>query len=97
MFYLSKSILKTKVIRRSDRSFSYSTISWAICCEVLKLILETDQVFYVREKVFLKVVFKSPTLIVYSGVTNAHGPSPQLTACRPSSCILTTATVSNQA
>ena len=32
-----------------------------------------------------------------TGVTNAHGPLPQPTACRSPSCSLTTATGNNQA
>ena len=35
--------------------------------------------------------------MAFTGVTNAHGPSPQPTACRSPSCCLTTATGSNQA
>ena len=34
----------------------------------------------------------NPTLVAFTGVTNAHGPSPQQTACRSPSCSLTTAT-----
>ena len=30
--------------------------------------------------------------MAFTGVTNAHGPSPQPTACRSPSCSLTTAT-----
>ena len=32
-----------------------------------------------------------------TGVTNAHGPSPKPTVCRPPTCSLTTATGSNHA
>ena len=39
----------------------------------------------------------TPTLMAFTGVTNAHGPSPQPTACRSPSCSLTTATGSNHA
>ena len=35
--------------------------------------------------------------MAFTGVTNAHGPSPQPTACRSPSCSLTAATGSNQA
>ena len=40
------------------------------------------------------IVFDSPTptLMAFTGVTNAHGPSPQPVACRSPSCSLTTAT-----
>ena len=34
--------------------------------------------------------------MAFAGVTNAHGPSPQTTACRSPSCSLTTATGSYQ-
>ena len=34
--------------------------------------------------------------MAFTGVTNAHGPSPQPRACRSPSCSLTTATGSNQ-
>ena len=37
------------------------------------------------------------TLMAFNGVTNAHGPSPQPTACKSPSCSLTTAKGSNQA
>ena len=35
--------------------------------------------------------------MAFTGVTNAHGPSPQPTACRSPTCSLTTSTGSNQA
>ena len=35
--------------------------------------------------------------MLFTGVANAHEPSPQPTACRSASCSLTTATGSNQA
>ena len=35
--------------------------------------------------------------MAFTGVTNAHGPTPQPTACRSPSCSLTTATEGNQA
>ena len=35
--------------------------------------------------------------MAFTGVTNAHGPSPQPTACRSPTCSLMTATGSNQA
>ena len=44
--------------------------------------------------------FLSPThnlMAFTTGVTNAHGPSPQSTACRSPSCSLVTATESNEA
>ena len=36
----------------------------------------------------------TPTLMAFTGVTNAHGPSPKPTACRSPSCSLTTASKS---
>ena len=42
-----------------------------------------------------KRFFKAP--MAFTGVANAHGPSPQPTACRSPSWSLTTATESNQA
>ena len=39
----------------------------------------------------------TPTLIAFTGVTNAHGPSPQPTSSWSSSCNLMTATGNNQA
>ena len=38
----------------------------------------------------------TPILMAFIGVTNAHGPSPQPTACRSPICSLITATGSNQ-
>ena len=38
-----------------------------------------------------------PTFMAFTRITNAHGPSPQPTACRSPLCSLTTATGSNQA
>ena len=35
--------------------------------------------------------------MAFSGVTNAHGPSPQPTSCRSITCSLMTTAVSNQA
>ena len=43
--------------------------------------------------------YKTPihTLMAYTGVANAHGPSPQQAACRSPTCSLTTPISSNQA
>ena len=38
-----------------------------------------------------------PTLMAFTGFTNAHGPSPQPTACRSPTCSLMIATGRNQA
>ena len=44
----------------------------------------------------IECVFLSPILMAFTGVTNAHGPLPQPTACRSPKCSLTTTTGSNQ-
>ena len=43
---------------------------------------------------FCKITLK---LVAFTGVTNAHVPSPQPTVCRSPTCNLMTATGSNQA
>ena len=53
-----------------------------------------DGLQQVTEKVFLS---PTPTLMAFTAVTNAHGPSHQPTAYRSPSFSLTTATGSNQA
>ena len=47
--------------------------------------------------IFLSFSPPSSTLMDFTEVTNAHGPSPYLTVCRSPTCSLTTATGSNQA
>ena len=58
-----------------------------------------NRVFFSSVIALVQSFFKSPnpTLMAFTGVTNAHGPSPHPTACRSPSCSLTTATGSNQA
>ena len=54
---------------------------------------------YYQSRSFTILCFLSltPTLVAFTWVTKAHGPSPQPTACRSPSCSFTTATGSNQA
>ena len=44
----------------------------------------------------LFLISPTPTLMAFTKVTNAHGPSPQPTVCRSPSCSLTTATGSSR-
>ena len=52
---------------------------------------------WVRPFFFFFFLSHTPTLTAFTGVTNAHGPSPQPTAFRSPSSSLTTARGSNQA
>ena len=48
-------------------------------------------------KVQLIFINPRPTVMAFTRVTNAHGPSPQPTVCMSQTYSLTTATGSNQA
>ena len=43
------------------------------------------------------IINLTATLMAFTGITNAHGPSPYATACKPPTCSLTTTTGSNRA
>ena len=51
---------------------------------------------YVLQTLYQDFYSPTPTLMAFTGVTNAHGPSPLPTACRSASCSLMSTTESNQ-
>ena len=52
---------------------------------------------YVLQTLYQDFYSPTPTLMAFTGVTNAHGPSPQSKACRSPLNSLTTLTGSNKA
>ena len=63
------------------------------------LYVKTIKLTYYKIDYYSKNFFiiPTPTLMAFTGFTNAHGPSPHPTACRSPTCSLTTATGSNPA